>query len=116
MRFRALLIVGLSGVTFALGGCGASDEDEALTLAASACTDALADVQAGQDDADMVEARASAADVAAQAANLDTRWDSLVEAATGWEQTTRQLVDMTADLDSMTMITMGQMADDLSTS
>jgi hypothetical protein len=117
MLLRKTLVAVIGVSMLGLVGCGGSgDEDQALEMAATACTQALADAQTGEGDADVVDARSQAADTAADAANLDPRWDPLVEAATGWEQTTRDLMDATQNLDSLNEITLAQLGDDLSES
>jgi hypothetical protein len=117
MTLRSLTVATLTGAMFLVAGCGGpGDEEKALAIAAHSCTQALADADPGQGDAEIVDARAEAADLAAQAANLDPRWDPLVDATTGWEQGTRDLMEMTADLDSVNEITLARLGDDLSES
>jgi hypothetical protein len=117
MTLRSLTVATLTVTMFLVAGCGGpGDKEKALAMAAQSCTRALADAEPGQGDSDIVDARSEAADLAAKAANLDPRWDSLVDASTAWEQGTRDLMEMTADLDSMNEITLARLGDDLSES
>jgi hypothetical protein len=61
----------------------------------------------------VVKVSKQAADLAAEAAERDSRWDPLVEATTGWAQTTEDLADATADIDSLDEITLTQLGNDI---
>ncbi len=114
MRFHLLSIGALCVAVIPLTGCAfvsaqtlaAVGEEQALTLAAKACTDALADQASGQGENDLIYVRSQAADLAAEAANADPRWDPLVEAASRWQQVTRDLVEATENIGDLTMMEM----------
>jgi hypothetical protein len=114
MRLRTFVVGGIGAGIFALAACGGGQEEAALTMAAEACTSALADQATLQRDADLVETRSEAADLAAQAASLDERWDGLVGAASNWQQTTRDLMSAAEDLDDLNMISLNRLGDDVS--
>ena len=109
-RLSALFL--LTGVALTAVAC-ASDDDAALAMAGTACTEALADATDDQDLSELVEIRSSAADLAAEAAELDPRWSDLVPAASGWQQTTRDLVEASENIDDLSMVTLSQMGDDV---
>ncbi len=77
--------IAAAGAVLFLTGC--SSTAEALEIATKSCSLALEVVEPGS------EQRNRAADLAADAADLDSKWDRLVEATTTWAEVSKEVDD-----------------------
>ena len=114
MRHRCNSAIIIAAVTLTVTSCGGETESGAVTVAAKACTVALAQEKSGQPELEVVDNRSSAAETAANAADLDPRWSQLASAASDWDQTTRDLFKATSNAGDLNAIQVAQLTSDAS--